>query len=452
MRCPVRRGRVGREAMMPRAARMLERDLELIASPGFAADCAVEPRWFTRRRKLTCDRLVRELLCRRGLSMNLDMRLFAGQAGTGRVSASAMCQARMKLDPRAVAALNDHHVAGFYSMPDGESGIRLLAGRVVLGVDGSSVIVPSTPGTLDEFGTCSTHGRATAEAGVSCMYDLLNDYVADLSVHRCKFNEQNAAIAHLERLDLLAGRPCVIVMDRGYGGLPLMISLERAGAGFAIRMRGANFRAERALIDGPDGWTDVRCDLAGRLRPWKGSAGHDLMESAGSMRLRFTDIGEDADGAPVTICSNLPDDEFDADGIRRLYRLRWRAENAFRVLKGNLQLGNFTGIHPRIIRQDIHAAAYLSNLASDLIADAAERGLPTVSYPVAVNRAYAIGVLKQELVLLLTEPDRERRKRMLAAMSDEIRAHVSPIRPDRSYIRNRNPRAGRHHNNHKRSY
>ncbi|RSX56222.1 transposase [Bifidobacterium samirii] len=120
------------------------------------------------------------------------------------------------------------------------------------------------------------------------MYDLLNDYVVDLSVHRCKFNEQNAAIAHLERLDLLAGRPCVLVMDRGYGGLPLMISLERAGVGFAIRMRSTNFKAERALIGGPDGWADVRCDLKARLAPWRGAPEHGLMESAGSMRLRST--------------------------------------------------------------------------------------------------------------------------------------------------------------------
>ena len=437
---------------MPRSATLMEQDLALIRSPGFAADCATEPRWFTRRRKLTCDRLVRELLCRRGLSMELDMRLFARSTGTARVSASAMCQARMKLDPRAVAALNDHHVSGFHSMADGESGIRLFAGRVVLGIDGSSVIVPSTPRTLDEFGTCSSHGRATAEAGISCMYDLLNDYVVDLSVHRCKFNEQNAAIAHPGRLGLLAGRPCVLVMDRGYGGLPLMISLDRAGVGFAIRMRSANFRVERALVDGGDGWTDVRCDLKARLAPWKGRPEHGLMESAGSLRLRFTDIGEDADGVPVTICSNLPDDEFDTDGMRALYRLRWRAETAFRVLKDNLQLGNFTGIHPRIIRQDIHAAAYLANLAADLAADAAEQGLPSAPYPVAVNRAYAIGVLKQELVLLLTEPDPGRRRRMLEAMGDEIRAHVCPIRPDRHYARNRNLRAGRHHNTHKRCY
>lgn len=438
---------------MARASIQLERDLDWLRSPGFARRCAVDRRWFTRDRKLPCDRLVTMILCRKGLSMKLDIREFARQTGVGAVSASAVSQARMKLAPEAFASLAARHAEGLYTMGDADSGIRLFRGRVVLGVDGTSVIVPTNPATLAEFGTNSPKGgRPTAEAGISCMYDLLNDYVVDLSVHRFKFNERRAAVAHLDALRLLSGRPAVVVMDRGYAGMPLMLALMGAGAGFVIRLPSATFRAERATLDGPDGWADVRCDTPARLHAWKGRPEHGLLREAGSMRLRFTDVGAGPDGTSATVCSNLPDGEFDAAAIAALYALRWKEETAFRVLKGNLQLGNFTGTRPRLILQDIHAAAYLADLAADLVADAAEAGLPARPYPVAVNRAHAIGVMKQELARVLTEPDPDERVRLMRAMNDEIRAEVCPIRPGRHYPRNRNLRSGKHHNTHKRSY
>ncbi|RSX56223.1 hypothetical protein D2E24_1212 [Bifidobacterium samirii] len=60
--------------------------------------------------------------------------------------------------------------------------------------------------------------------------------------------------------------------------------------------------------------------------------------------------------------------------------------------------------------------------------------------------------MKQKLVRLLTEPNLGRRIRLFEGICEEIRSHVCPVRPDRSYVRNRDPRAGRYHNTHKRCY
>ena len=69
-----------------------------------------------------------------------------------------------------------------------------------------------------------------------------------------------------------------------------------------------------------------------------------------------------------------------------------------------------------------------------------------------LNRNLSIGLLKSDLIYILMESDAERKKVLLQALYDEIRANVVPIRPDRHYHRTKGQLAGNFLNTHKRNF
>jgi hypothetical protein len=87
-----------------------------------------------------------------------------------------------------------------------------------------------------------------------------------------------------------------------------------------------------------------------------------------------------------------------------LYHRRWRHETYYGVLKGRLELENFSGQTPEAVRQDFHAAVPLCNLESVLTAGpAAALQAPggADGQPKQVNRAVSFHALKHELLPLL---------------------------------------------------
>jgi hypothetical protein len=87
-----------------------------------------------------------------------------------------------------------------------------------------------------------------------------------------------------------------------------------------------------------------------------------------------------------------------------LYHRRWNHETYYGVLKGRLELENFSGQTPEAVRQDFHATVLLCNLESVLTASA-DGALQTQSqahaHPKQVNRAVSFHALKHELLPLL---------------------------------------------------
>jgi hypothetical protein len=111
-------------------------------SDGFAACARSGPKDFTRDRALPLPALVALLVnLRKGtIQDELDqfVELFTEGLTIQKVSASAFCQARQKLNPRAVMRLSDHLVGTFQA----HFSLRRWRGRRLLAVDGSTVRLP----------------------------------------------------------------------------------------------------------------------------------------------------------------------------------------------------------------------------------------------------------------------------------------------------------------------
>lgn len=122
------------------------------------------------------------------------------------VTASAFCQARQKIQPRAVMTLSDHLAATFYS----HSAARRWHGRRLLAVDGSTVRLPATPGVLAAFEP--PPGSRIPLGRVSVLYDVLNTVVVEADLVATAVGERVLAGEHLAatRADDL------VLYDRGY--------------------------------------------------------------------------------------------------------------------------------------------------------------------------------------------------------------------------------------------
>ena len=151
-------------------------------------------------------------------------------------------------------------------------------------------------------------------------------------------------------------------------------------------------------------------------------------------------------------------DEFNNEEIINIYHLRWEIETAFDTLKNKLMLENFTGTRPVLIEQDIYASIYICNLASDMIADAEavleaqkEQSRPR-KHPMAVNRSFAIGIMKELLISALLAESNEIRTALFNQMVLETKNEVLPIRRGRCYTRTKGRLAGKFANTRKRSF
>ena len=106
------------------------------------------------------------------------------------------------------------------------------------------------------------------------------------------------------------------------------------------------------------------------------------------------------------------------------------------MLKGRLDLENWSGLTVEAVRQDVQAAVLVSNLESLLsqpAQEALEAGNAGRQYPAQVNRANSYHALKEKMLELLwsARPSQE----VLQEMQIWMQSNPVTVRPDRKVPR-----------------
>lgn len=190
-----------------------------------------------------------------------------------------------------------------------------------------------------------------------------------------------------------------------------------------------------------------------RMARYKKTSFYTVLEQTKAIVLRVVNIVR-ADGSTVSVATNL-DESFSCVEIAELYRLRWEIETAFDMFKNQLEVENFSGTKPVLIVQDVLACVFLFNFAQDMIYDAQLRydAQEKVSkHKMVVNRGFAVGVLKDDLIGVLLESDLGRKWERFFVMIEALRWEVLPVRPDRSFVRRKGRFAGKYCSTRKRCY
>ena len=432
----------------------LELDLALAHSPGFLDNCRrISASHFTRIRKMPFNLLVTSILQRRGLSLTMELHHFCRAARTPLISKSGYLKQRLKLDPLAFKLLNQNHCRNFYK--DAGS-VRCFKGHLILAGDGSGINIPTTRETLSNYGDSKTHGeRGQAQLGLSCLYDVLNRMILDSTINPGHYDQRQQMLYHLSDCKpILGGRPGILVLDRGYPGLPLLLGLQNLGQKYVVRLPSTCFRREQQGMETDDEWLYIPVDRS-RIKHYQGTEYEQALLLASPFHLRMVRVHLTS-GTAEHLLTNLDSSEWSHDDIAAIYRSRWGIETAFDELKNKLSLENFTGTRPVLIEQDIYASIYLCNCLEDIIQeiepDCLNRTKGRHKHPMKVNRNIAIGVFKEQLLHLILEDDPLRPKALYEEMCQVVERNLVPIRPDRNFPRTRSRFAIKYPNNSKRSY
>jgi hypothetical protein len=138
-------------------------------------------------------------------------------------------------------------------------------------------------------------------------------------------------------------------------------------------------------------------------------------------------------GELEVLATNLLDEVlYPTECFGELYHYRWVIETYYGLLKGRLDLGNFTGLSSEAIRQDVYSTVFVSNLESILI-DPANQQLEQKSQSLKnrqqVNHADSFHTIKTHILKLLTGS--EPIPQVLETVKRYFLANPTSVRPDR---------------------
>jgi len=425
---------------------LIEQIRARIFSGDFCARHRARAADFTRERLLTFPIVMLFLLQKTTKSIQRHLHSFFRQLWPQQsqrpVSGGAWTQARAKLSHTAFIELNQEVLLPCFYAPEQAPHRRSWHGHRLLGCDGSLLRLPSHPQVLEIFGevAVANHlgdtGTRYAPARLSVLYDLLNHIGLDARLEPVAHSEVDLAAAqlvHLEKSDLL-------IWDRGFSGFVLMAQVVGCGANFLGRCSKGSFAAAQEMF---------RINRAGRSKIVKLVASREQRAELKQLGLpselivRFVSVRLPTGELEVLVTSLLDESLYPTQEFAALYHLRWNHETYHHMLKGRLDLENWSGQTVEAVRQDVQAAVLVSNLESLLSQEAQEELSAqdaTRQYPAQVNRAVSYHALKERVLDLLwsQRPIQEVLQDIQSWMRSSpvsVRSHRSPPRRPQSFHR-----------------
>jgi hypothetical protein len=375
-------------------------------------------------------------------TINSELRQFAkamhGQDALRPVTASAFCQARMKLRLEALVELNNHALKGFAE----HFALRRWLGFRLLAVDGSTARLPKEEEVAKVFG-----GPVDANcpmARFSRLYDVLNKLVVYADMEPYATGERELAANYLYQTcpdDLT-------LYDRGYGAFWLFSMHRDLERHYCARLSVTYSNEVREFLASGKRTDTVLFHPSAHAR----SQCEEYNLSAEPVPVRLIRV-ELKDGRVEVLATSLLDRlAYPTRGFAKLYASRWGVEENYKREKVRLEIENFSSCSVLTIRQDFHAKIIALNLAAMLewVAQAiADRVYAERQHCYQINFANALSVLKNDLIRWLAKGmpwD------MLLRLLTEIVAAVEPVIPGRSFPRNqRKSKAREFHANYKRT-
>lgn len=427
--------------MQDQTAALISRWTQLVAQIRrriFAADfCArhrQDKKCFTRERVLTFPVVMLLLLQKSTKAVQRHLNAFFRQLWPDKeisATAGAWTQARAKLGHTAFIELNQKVLLpGFYAAEQAAHR-RTWKKHRLLGGDGSQLRLPVHPEMVEKFGEVqvANHlgqtGTSYVPARLSVLYDLLNHIGLDAQVEPVEQSEVDLLIGQLEHVQ--AGD--VLIWDRGFTGFPLMARVLARGAHFIGRCSKGSFPAAQELF---------RMNRAGRSRTVKliaNPAHRSQLQKLGlptELIVRFVSLRLPSGELEVLATSLLDQSRYPTQDFLQVYDCRWNHETYHLMLKGRLDLENWTGLTEEAVHQDVQAAVLVSNLETLLSQEPQEQltaGDDQREYPAQVNRANSYHALKEQIVDLLWS--KRSLQKGLARIQRWMQESPVSVRPDR---------------------
>lgn len=422
---------------------MLEGKYELInelnkalATEDFINKHKDKPTDFTRDRVLNFVVVFMLILRKSAKSLQLALNEIFTQGIIGSVvSSSAYVQARKKFKHTAFIELTDIITKRYYSGDE----IKRWKGYRCLGIDGSKIILPNTHKIKEEFGSIKIKNQAMegsyASATYECCYDVLNRMVVTSVLAPGSSYEVDLAIEILEGTtenDLL-------IYDRGYASYLFLATLVSQNKNYIVRCPKNSFKTTESLFENSEKtWKKVVFLKAPRSQKKE-------LEGKGlplEIQVQFVSVVLST-GEIEVLATSIMDNNFKRKDFKEAYNLRWGVEGYYNLIKGRLNLENFTGKTVESVKQDLWSTIFISNLGTILtedIEDEMNSQLKDDQYEKKINKAVSFNAIKNMAFdILFNENDKskvfERLELLFRTTPVSKRDDRSPLRKKMSTLR-----------------
>lgn len=377
---------------------------QLFEKPDFQKKHRARAEDFTRQRALSFSRVVLLLLQKTVRSIQLHLHDFFRELGESidSVTASAWTQARAKLKHTAFIELNQGAILDQVYASGSAFEARCWRGHRLLAVDSSLLRLPNEEEIGRTFGWVECENQKGscgryAQGRLSVLTDVLNRMAIQSLLVNWKQGERSLACEHLQVMKPMD----LALLDRGFAAYELFAEFIQAQRLFLCRCPASSFAAANALF---------AANRAGRsvivkLRPTNGAMGlvraRNLPEE---ITVRFVSVRLSTGELEVLATNLLEESKYPTDLFGELYGHRWGIETYYGLLKGRLNLENFSGRTVESVFQDVHATIFLSNFESVITRDSADQlKADSVEHKHSkdVNRAVSFHAIKSRIVDLL---------------------------------------------------
>jgi len=366
---------------------------------------------FTRKRVLTFARVA--ILILRGHKISLQNALNKFFSAMGKVfgvpTASALCQARQKIQPELFVRLNEVVVGDFYRLYGADGEVLSWRGHRVVGADGTYLNLPDTPELRREFSVQRNQHRHKQSEQVQALAVVLHDLRNDLGLAAA------LAPSHSAEKDLLFNqlweqtrRGDVLVLDRNWADYTVIARAYVDGREVVIRCPSQSFAAVNEFWESDLTEAIIWLPMPTTSKTRAFVREHNLPEVIQVRLLKFTLETGETEVLLTTLCDRrrYPTPEF-----YTLYGWRWGDETYYDRIKNIFELERFSGLSATAIKQDFYGVIFLATLESvlskkaecELSQEAEARNCRNTP---RVNRAVSYVSLVDRTVELLADPCR----------------------------------------------
>ncbi|TFH55346.1 MAG: IS4 family transposase [Candidatus Zixiibacteriota bacterium] len=403
----------------------------ILSSKEFIHKFRADPKHFTRRRKLSFQRLFLFLTSSRNRSMKTELTEFLEQMADDqtqveKLNESAVFRARLKLCPEAFLEMNQRclHFAEGLHAPERWNGFRLCC------VDGTTLRLPNEPEIIEMFPPQLNPRKQPVGpplARVSLLYDPINKLMLSASAE----NLHIAEIDQLRRLEFPEGDG-LLLGDRHYAAFWVFHYLIGQGLDFCIRVPCRQRQVFQDFIQEgcEEKIVQINPGRAARKRCRQlGLSTHPLTLrlirvelSSGEVELLITNVLD---------CQHVPASQF-----AELYHMRWSVEEKIKQLKFRLNVENWSGKTVWSVFQDLYSRLWTANLTVWMahgVEELIDEKTKDCQYPYQINWTGALSTMKRYLTQLFF---RSNRRWLLERVTELYLDQLSPIRVNRKYPRN----------------
>jgi hypothetical protein len=383
---------------------IIETIREVLGNDAFSHRHKRRPQDFTRQRHFCFVRTLVFLLQKTVRSVQLHLHEFFDRLGEPwqPITASAWCQARLKLCHTAFLELNQRAILEPVYAAGSDFAVTRWRGHRLVGIDSSLIHLPNTEETGREFGWVQCQNQEGqcgryAQGRLSVLTDLLNRLALQTLLVGWETGERTLAVEHLSVLE----PQDIGILDRGFASYELFARFIAGQRYFVCRCAKSSFgEVNRLFAENRAGQSVIV-----ELRPPNGMVGE--IRAAGlpeRITVRLVTVRLSTGELEVLATNLLDEAMYETAALGELYHYRWGIETYYGLLKSRLDLENFTGRSPEAVRQDVYATIFLSNLESVLTRPTQHQmtnSSPQRQHARQVNRAVSFHALKFHMIELL---------------------------------------------------